>query len=135
MIAHASAEDCVAALCSRPKAKESTGAQEASAAKPERQRALDQLAYAPDAPENLRKALRQVLFATVKVPFTGGYRRKLRHEGHNLNAVHGPLKLFVTANFADVYSPVMLSMLLCNSLKSCSRADRSIWGGLGCAVS
>ena len=115
MIAQASAEDCVAALCSRPKTKESTGAQEASAAKPERQRALDQLAYAPDVPENLRKALRQVLFATVKVPFTDGYRRKLRHEGHNLNAVHGPLKLFVTANFADVYSPVMLSMLLCNS--------------------
>ena len=73
------------------------------------------MAYAPDVPENLREALRQVLFATVKVPFTDGYRRKLRHEGHNLNAVHGPLKLFVTANFADVYSPVLLSMLLANS--------------------
>ena len=82
-----------------------------SAGKPERQRGLDQLAYAPDVPENLRTALRQVLFAQVKVPFTDGYRRKLRHEGHNLNAVHGPLKLFVTANFADVYSPVMLSMV------------------------
>ena len=83
-----------------------------SAAKPDRQRGLDQLAYAPDVPENLRTALKQVLFAQVKVPFTDGYRRKLRHEGHNLNAVHGPLKLFVTANFADVYSPVMLSMVL-----------------------
>ena len=86
-----------------------------SAAKPARQRGLDQLAYAPDVPENLRKALRQVLFAQVKVPFTDGNRRKTRHESHNLNAVHGPLKLFVTANFADVYSPVLLSMLLANS--------------------
>ena len=56
-----------------------------------------------------------MLFAQVKVPFTDGYRRKLRHEGHNLNAVHGPLKLFVTANFADVYSPLMLSMVLGDS--------------------
>ena len=60
-------------------------------------------------------ALKQVLFSQVRVPFTDGYRRKLRHEGHNLNAVHGPLKLFVTANFADVYSPVMLSMVLTDS--------------------
>ena len=73
------------------------------------------MAYASNIPENLRKALRQVLLATVKVPFTDGYRRKLRHEGRNLNAVHGPLKLFVTANFADVYSPVLLSMLLTRS--------------------
>ena len=51
----------------------------------------------------------------VNVPFTDGYRRNLRHEGHNLNAVHGPLKLFVTANYADVYSPILLSMLLCDS--------------------
>ena len=100
MIAKASATDCVEALC-RP-----------DAAKPDRQRSLDQLAYAPSVPENLRKALRQVLFAQVNVPFTDGYRRGLRHEGHNLNAVHGPLKIFMTANFADVYSPVMLSMCL-----------------------
>ena len=80
MIAKASATDCVEALC-RP-----------DAAKPDRQRSLDQLAYAPSVPENLRKALRQVLFAQVNVPFTDGYRRGLRHEGHNLNAVHGPLR-------------------------------------------
>ena len=97
-ISKARPEDCVEALCG-------------SAGQSERQRGLDQLAYAPDVPENLRTALKQLLFAQVKVPFTDGYRRKLRHEGHNLNAVHGPLKLFVTANFADVYSPVMLSMV------------------------
>ena len=115
MIAKASPEDCVKNLCNGPHAAAKTGAQGASAPKPDRQRSLDQLAYAPDVPENLRTALKQVLFAQVKVPFTDGYRRKLRHEGHNLNAVHGPLKLFVTANFADVYSPVLLSMLLADS--------------------
>ena len=100
-IAKARPQDYVQVLC--------------SAGKPDRHRGLDQLAYAPDVPENLRTALKQVLFSQVKVPFTDGYRRKLRHEGHNLNAVHGPLKLFVTGNFADVYSPVMLSMVLGDS--------------------
>ena len=103
MIAKAAATDCVEALC------------HSSAANPDRQRSLDQLAYAPNVPENLRKALRQVLFVQVNVPFTDGYRRGLRHEGHNLNAVHGPLKIFLTANFADVYSPVLLSMCLVDS--------------------
>ena len=107
-IANARTEDCIEALCGNAKKND-------SAAKPSRQRCLNQLAYAPDVPENLRKALRQVLFAQVKIPFTDGYRRKARHEGHNLNAVHGPLKLFMTANFADVYSPVLLSMLLADS--------------------
>jgi hypothetical protein len=100
-IAQANTTDCMEALCG-------------GASKNVRQRGIDQLAYAADVPENLRKALRQVLWATTNVPFTDGYRRNLRHEGHNLNAVHGPLKIFMTANFADVYSPVMLSMLLAN---------------------
>ena len=104
MIAKASPEDCVEALCGGARRTGPSEAQRASAAKPDRQRGLDQLAYAPDVPENLRKALKQVLFAQVKVPFTDGYRRKLRHEGHNLNAVHGPLKLFVTANFGRLLS-------------------------------
>ena len=65
----------------------------------------------PAVPEDLCTALTQVLFAQVKVAFTGGDRRQLRHAGHNLNAVHGPLKLFVTAQSADVYSPVMLYMV------------------------
>ena len=106
IIATAKAADCVEILCERPRDKPT------SASKSGRQRGLDVLAYAPDVPENLRKAVRQVLFSTVKVPFTDGYRRNLRHEGHNLNAVHGPLKIFMTANFADVYSPVLLSMIL-----------------------
>ena len=74
------------ALCGSAPGTRHKTAKRGSGAMPARQRGLDQLAYAPDVPEDLRKALRQVLFAQVKVPFTGGYRRKLRHEGHNLNA-------------------------------------------------
>ena len=61
-IAKASAADCVEALCgvSRTTGQQASGS--VSAAKPARQRGIDQLAYAPDVPENLRKALRQVLF-------------------------------------------------------------------------
>ena len=107
IIATSKAEDCVEALCNTSPTTKLAGA-----AKSGTQRGLDQLAYASNVPENLRKSIRQVLFATVNVPFTDGYRRNLRHEGHNLNAVHGPLKIFMTANFADVYSPVLLSMIL-----------------------
>ena len=110
LISKACPEECVEVLCHA-----------GSAAKPARQRGLDQLAYAEDVPQNLRAALKQVLFSQVKVPFTDGYRRKLRHEGHNLNAVHGPLKLFVTGNFADVYSPVMLSMVLSHDFGTVDR--------------
>ena len=114
-IAKASPEDCVEAVCNSAPATKDKGSRAVAGAKPGRSRGLDQLPYASDSPENLRTAIKQVLFSQEKVPFTDGYRRKLRHEGHNLNAVHGPLKLFVTANFADVYSPVMLSMVLGDS--------------------
>ena len=82
-----------------------------SAATPAGQRAVDELAYAADVPENLRKAIRQVLFDTIKLPITDGYGRSLRHQGHNMNAAHGPLKIFITADFADVYSPILVSMI------------------------
>ena len=124
-IANAKAEDCVAALCGTERRSQPSGAAKPAvdvASRPSTARSnrpqgqsIDQLANNPNVPENLRKALRQVLFVQVKVPFTDGYRKKLRHEGHNLNAVLGPLKIFATANFADVHSPVMLSLLLATS--------------------
>ena len=73
-IAKARPEDCVQALCGGALATGHKAPQGVSAAKPDRQRGLDQLAYAPDVPENLRTALKQVLFAQVKIPFTDGYR-------------------------------------------------------------
>ena len=81
-IAKARPEDCVQALCNSSQATGHKAPQGVSGANLDRHRGLDQLAYAPDVPENLRTALKQVLFAQVKVPFTDGYRRKLRHEGH-----------------------------------------------------
>ena len=38
-------------------------------------------AHAEEVPETLRRAMRQVLVSTVDVPFTDGYRRRLRHDG------------------------------------------------------
>eukprot|EP00973_Karenia_brevis_P080023 11102490-Karenia_brevis.AAC.1 len=47
---------------------------------------LDRLAYNEAIPPALRALLKQVMIATVNVPFTDGYKRQLRHESHNLNA-------------------------------------------------
>ena len=53
-----------------------------------------------DVHQNLHTSLKHVLFAQVNVLITDGYRRKLRREGRNLNAVRGLLELFVAAMFA-----------------------------------
>ena len=66
-IANARTEDCIEALCGDTRKPGRHAAKGDSVAKPARQRCLNQLAYAPDVPENLRKALRQVLFAQVKI--------------------------------------------------------------------
>ena len=76
-----------------------------------RVKTLEQLAADPAIPKELATALRQVLITTAEVPFTDGYRRALRHEGHNLNVKRGSLKVFATANFADAYSPVAFSLV------------------------
>ena len=52
-------------------------------------------------PPELATALRQVLISTKGVSLTDGYRRNLRHEGHNLNVMFGSLQVFATFNFAD----------------------------------
>ena len=62
--------------------------------------------------KELATALRQVLISTKDVPLTDGYRRNLRHEGHNLNVAFGSLTIFVTFNFADNYAPLLFK--LCN---------------------
>ena len=53
-----------------------------------------------------------MLISTKHAPLTDGYRRNLRHEGHNLNATFGALTVFATFNFADNYAPLMFSLLL-----------------------
>jgi hypothetical protein len=61
--------------------------------------------------KELAAALRQVLVSTKDVPLTDGYKRNLRHEGHNLNVTEGSLVVFATFNFADAYSPVLFRLL------------------------
>ena len=62
--------------------------------------------------KELATALRQVLISTKDVPLTDGYRRNLRHEGHNLNVAFGSLTVIVTFKFADNYAPLLFR--LCN---------------------
>ena len=62
--------------------------------------------------KELATALRQVLISTKDVPLTDGYKRNLRHEGHNLNVMFGSLTVFTTFNFADNYTPLLFT--LCN---------------------
>ena len=73
---------------------------------------LDRAAHAEAVPQELRTALKHVLLSTVDVPFSDGHRMNLRHEGHNLNLWHGSLKLFMTCNFADTYSPLLVRLCL-----------------------
>ena len=62
--------------------------------------------------KQLASSLRQVLISTKDVPLTDGYKRNLRHEGHNLNVMFGSLIVFATFNFADNYAPLLFT--LCN---------------------
>ena len=54
------------------------------------------------------KALKHLLTSTAVVPLTEGNKMKLRHFGHALDVTFGPLKLFMTCNFADTYMPLTL---------------------------
>ena len=71
---------------------------------PQKNSHLTDLAYNDKIAIELSKALQQVLISTKDVPFTEGYLRNLRHEGHNQTIMHGSLTLFATWNFADTYS-------------------------------
>ncbi|MCS5703089.1 MAG: hypothetical protein NZ847_10770 [Acidobacteria bacterium] len=71
----------------------------------------EQLANNEHVPKELQTALRQMLISTKDVPFTDGYKRSHRHEGHNLNVTYGSLVVFATFNFADSYSPVLFELL------------------------
>ena len=100
VIANATSDQCIAALS-------------ASAGRPGDMRNANAEALARDKniPTELATALRQVLISTKDVPLTDGYRRGLRHEGHNYNVTFGTLAVFATFNFADNYSPVLFQLL------------------------
>merc|ERR1712023_288098 len=59
----------------------------------------------------LFKALQYVTFQTANIPLTQGYKTSLRQLGFALNIYDGPLTIFLTTNFADVYSPITATLI------------------------
>jgi len=100
LIAESTSEQCVAAL-------------QASAGQPGdlKDAAMEGLVGNEKVSAELKTALKQVLISTKDVPLTDGYKRSLRHEGHNLNVTEGALVVFATFNFADTYSPVLFRLV------------------------
>ena len=62
---------------------------------------------APTASISVQKAFRNLMFSTATVPLTDGYKMRLRHTGHAMNILWGPLGTFSTHNFPDTYNPLM----------------------------
>jgi len=59
----------------------------------------------------LFKALQYVTFQTANIPLTQGYKMSLRQLGFALNVYDGPLTIFLTTNFADMYSPITATLM------------------------
>ena len=59
----------------------------------------------------LFKALQYVTFQTANIPMTQGYKMSLRHLGFAMNIYDGPLSIFLTTNFADMYSPITVTLM------------------------
>ena len=59
----------------------------------------------------LFKALQYVTFQTANIPLTQGYKMSLRQLGFALNVYDGPLTVFLTTNFADMYSPITATLM------------------------
>ena len=59
----------------------------------------------------LFKALQYVSFQTANIPLTQGYKMSLRQLGFALNVYDGPLTVFLTTNFADMYSPISVILM------------------------
>ena len=62
----------------------------------------------PDMPAKVKTALRTLLLSTSDVPGTEGRKTQLRFNGHGNNLLFGAASFFVTPNFADTYSPLVL---------------------------
>ena len=55
-------------------------------------------------------ALKHLLLQTAVVPLTEGNKMKMRHMSFSQTLRFGALKLFMTCNFADSYSPLVLKL-------------------------
>ena len=81
--------------------------------------------------KELASVSRHVLINTKDVPLTDGYKRNLRHEGHNLNVMFGSLIIFATFNFADSYAPLLFNLRIGSEVVS--MCDSQLAFGLTCA--
>ena len=59
----------------------------------------------------LLKALQYVTFQTANIPLTQGYKINLTQLGFAFNVYDGPLTVFLTTNFADMYSPITVIIM------------------------
>ena len=50
------------------------------------------------------------MFSTATVPLTDGHKMQLKHIGHAMNILWGPLTTFSTHNYADTYSPLLRTL-------------------------
>ena len=73
--------------------------------------------------EKVRLALRQLMFSTATVPLTDGYKMRCHHLGTAMNRVFGPLTVFHTHNYADNYSPEILTLYGCDPPAEASRQN------------
>ena len=64
----------------------------------------------PGMPAKVKTALRTLLLSTSDVPGTEGRKTALRFDGHANNLKFGAASFFVTPNFADTYSPLVLQL-------------------------
>ena len=64
----------------------------------------------PGMPAKVKTALRTLLLSTSDVPGTEGRKTALRFDGHGNNLKFGAASFFVTPNFADTYSPLVLQL-------------------------
>ena len=64
--------------------------------------------------ERVRIAIRHLTFSTATVPLTDGYKMRCHHLGTAMKLVFGPLTVFHTHNYADNYSPEILTMYGCD---------------------
>ena len=61
-------------------------------------------------PAKVKTALRTLLLSTSDVPGTEGRKTALRFDGHGNNLEFGASSFFVTPNFADTYSPLVVQL-------------------------
>ena len=55
--------------------------------------------------------IRYVTFQIASISLTQGYKMSFRQLGFALNIYDGPLSIFLTTNFADIYSPITVILM------------------------